>query len=125
MVCRIRIFDRNWEHYDGYHVVYLPKNMSVDQLIDGYLGLYKAIRKHRPFHQEVAEDLSKYGLSAQALVPIGMNLYQKFDSIKKARMLRRNQRDLARRDLAARIAPGAALASMLSPTEVSRESPRL
>jgi radical SAM superfamily enzyme YgiQ (UPF0313 family) len=38
-----RIFDYNWEHYDYHNVVYRPKNMTVDQLIDGYVQLNKAI----------------------------------------------------------------------------------
>jgi radical SAM superfamily enzyme YgiQ (UPF0313 family) len=38
-----RIFDYNWEHYDFHNVVYTPKNMTVDQLIEGYIQLNRAI----------------------------------------------------------------------------------
>ena len=33
--------DNNWSHYDTTHVVYSPKNMSKDELIDGYYRAYK------------------------------------------------------------------------------------
>ena len=38
-----RIFDYNWEHYDYHNVVYTPKNMTLDQLIEGYVQLNRAI----------------------------------------------------------------------------------
>ena len=31
-----RIIDTNWEHYNGAHVVFEPKNMSPDELLKGY-----------------------------------------------------------------------------------------
>ncbi len=38
-----RIFDTNWEHYDDRHVVFEPKNMSADELIDGFIELHGEI----------------------------------------------------------------------------------
>ncbi|NOY76709.1 MAG: radical SAM protein, partial [Calditrichaeota bacterium] len=37
MMMENRIFDRNWEHYDYFHVVYKPKLMSPEELYEGFL----------------------------------------------------------------------------------------
>lgn len=92
-----RIIDTDWEHYDCHHVVYRPRRMTVDQLVDGYIGLYRAIRRRKSVLREIASGLGTHGLRAESLLMIGNNLYQKFDAIKKARNLRRNQRELALR----------------------------
>lgn len=36
-----RIIDRNWEHYDGQHVVFQPKGMSVSELQHGLVDAWK------------------------------------------------------------------------------------
>ena len=38
-----RIFDRNWSRYDMSHVVFRPKNMTVQELQEGYLWAQKYI----------------------------------------------------------------------------------
>ncbi len=38
-----RIFDFNWLHYDGAHVVFKPAKMTVDQLQEGYYRAYKSL----------------------------------------------------------------------------------
>ena len=90
-----RIFDRDWANYDCHHVVYEPKQMTVDQLIEGYIGLYREVRSHRSVAREITEALLKHGPGIEAGIPIANNLYQKFDSLKKARLLRDNQREIA------------------------------
>lgn len=40
-----RIQHRNWEYYDGQHVVYEPKNMSVEALIEGHERVWKSVYK--------------------------------------------------------------------------------
>lgn len=94
-----RIIDTDWEHYDCHHVVYRPRRMTVDQLIDGYVGLYRAVRRRKTVLREIVTGLSMHGLRAESLLMIGNNLYQKFDSVKKTRNLRRNQRDLHGRQM--------------------------
>ena len=37
-----RIFDRDWSRYDTSHVVFQPRQMTVDQLQDGYLRAFRA-----------------------------------------------------------------------------------
>ena len=90
-----RIFDRNWDNYDCHHVVYEPKNMSADQLIEGYIGLYREVRRHRSVTRELMEGLWRQGPGIETGVRVASNLYQKFDSLKKARHLRENQREIA------------------------------
>lgn len=92
-----RIFDRNWENYDCHHVVYEPKDMSADQLIEGYIGLYREVRRHRSLTRELVAGLWKQGPGIETGVRVATNLYQKFDSLKKARHLRENQREIAAR----------------------------
>ncbi|MBW1996009.1 MAG: DUF4070 domain-containing protein, partial [Deltaproteobacteria bacterium] len=38
-----RILDRNWSHYDGNHVVFQPKLMTPDELLEGYLKAYRTL----------------------------------------------------------------------------------
>jgi radical SAM superfamily enzyme YgiQ (UPF0313 family) len=89
-----RIFDRDWEHYDCHHVVYRPRKMTVDQLIDGYIGLYRAIRRRRTLAQELVAGC-RSGLRLESAVMVGHNLYQKIDAVKKERLLRQNQHAIA------------------------------
>jgi hypothetical protein len=90
-----RIFDTNWEHYDCHHVVYRPRRMTVDQLIDGYVDLYRMVRQRRSVFREIAEGWRRGGVGLESSVMVANNLYQKFDSVKKERLLRANQRELA------------------------------
>jgi radical SAM superfamily enzyme YgiQ (UPF0313 family) len=91
-----RIFDRNWENYDGQHVVYRPRRMTVDQLIEGYIGLQKRLAARRSILQEAVENIGNHGIGAESLVMVGHGLYRRFDAIKKARQLRKSQRQMAR-----------------------------
>ena len=50
-----RIIDGDWEHYDCHHVVYRPLRMTVDQLVDGYVGLYRALRRRKSVLRENLE----------------------------------------------------------------------
>ncbi len=42
-----RIFDRNWAHYDGRHVVFEPKNMTVEVLQEGFYWACHRFFSHR------------------------------------------------------------------------------
>ncbi|HJQ83534.1 MAG TPA: B12-binding domain-containing radical SAM protein [Candidatus Binatia bacterium] len=90
-----RIFDTDWEHYDCHHVVYRPQRMTVDELIDGYIQLYRMVRRRRSVLGEIVANWRRSGISIESGVVIANNVYQKFDSVKKTRLLRENQRALA------------------------------
>jgi radical SAM superfamily enzyme YgiQ (UPF0313 family) len=42
-----RLLHRDWSKYDTAHVVFRPKNMSIDQLAEGYARCYERIFSHR------------------------------------------------------------------------------
>ncbi len=86
-----RILDRNWEHYDGHHVVYRPKRMTVDQLIDGYLRLHRSLDNRRSLWREAIEHIRIRGVGQEAMVMFGHSIYRRLDSIQKTRMLRANR----------------------------------
>ena len=83
-----RIIDNNWEHYDCYHVVYRPRRMTVDQLIDGYIELYRGISNNGSLIKEAIRLGRKNGIRAETTVPMAYKLYSKFDLKKKQRVLR-------------------------------------
>jgi radical SAM superfamily enzyme YgiQ (UPF0313 family) len=95
-----RIFDRNWENYDCHHVVYHPRKMTIDELVEGYIALYRAVRADRSVLREIFEGVRNHGIGVETGVRVANNVYQKFDSVKKARLLRENQREIAALDLA-------------------------
>jgi radical SAM superfamily enzyme YgiQ (UPF0313 family) len=91
-----RIFDHDWANYDCHHVVFRPRQMTIDELIDGYVALYRMIRRRRSFFHEIALGW-RNGIRLESAVMVGHNLYQKIDSVKKERLLRENQRAIAAR----------------------------
>jgi radical SAM superfamily enzyme YgiQ (UPF0313 family) len=38
-----RLFHKDWSRYDTRHVVFQPRNMTPDELMDGYVWLYKTL----------------------------------------------------------------------------------
>ena len=94
-----RIIDADWENYDGHHVVYRPRRMTIDQLIEGYIQLYQQVKRHRSLAREIFEAVWNHGVGVQSAALIGNNLYHKLDSAKKTSQLRRNQRRIAALDL--------------------------
>lgn len=61
-----RIIDTNWEHYDALHVVYQPKKMTIDQLIDGYAQLMNNVYNTRQVMCDSLETLKTIGLTPSA-----------------------------------------------------------
>ncbi|MBI2895067.1 MAG: cobalamin B12-binding domain-containing protein [Deltaproteobacteria bacterium] len=52
-----RILDRNWAHYNDANVVFRPKQMTPDELLDGYLRLWRDFyRSRRHLEGKVHED---------------------------------------------------------------------
>jgi radical SAM superfamily enzyme YgiQ (UPF0313 family) len=83
-----RIIDNSWEHYDCYHVVYRPRRMTVDQLIDGYIELYRSISNNGSLIKEAIRLGRKNGIRAETTIPVAYKLYSKFDLKRKERALR-------------------------------------
>jgi len=59
-----RILTRNWELYDGQHVVFQPKQMSIDELYAGHERVWKSVYRF----SAIARRLWKAG----ALEPLGI-----------------------------------------------------
>jgi radical SAM superfamily enzyme YgiQ (UPF0313 family) len=91
-----RIFDTNWEHYDYHHLVYQPKRMTIDQLIDGYLQLYRSVSKGRMIFKDSIKEYWNNGINAESTALLIYNLYATFDARRKERELRENQRQMDR-----------------------------
>jgi radical SAM superfamily enzyme YgiQ (UPF0313 family) len=89
-----RIFDRNWEHYDGCHVVHRPLRMTVDQLMDGYLELYRSLIRRKSLFAVAYERYRQYGLGGELAVMVGSRFQQAYDLRKKKKMLRENRKQM-------------------------------
>ena len=95
-----RIIDDNWEHYDCHHVVHRPRRMSVEQLIDGYLDLYRRLGRRKSVFRELREGLRRDGPGWETLVMVGNNLYMRYDERNKRRALGRSPRPRPMREAA-------------------------
>jgi len=42
-----RVFDRTWGHYNDANVVFRPKNMTPERLLEGYLSMWREFYKSR------------------------------------------------------------------------------
>jgi radical SAM superfamily enzyme YgiQ (UPF0313 family) len=88
-----RIIDRDWEHYDYRHVVYRPQKMTVDQLIDGFIQLYRGISDIKFVYEKARQIYSNNGVTSHATTMISYNFFNGFDARRKEKALRRNQRE--------------------------------
>ena len=89
-----RIIDTNWEHYDYNHVVYRPRRMTIDQLIDGYLRLYQSIWNSKSLLRDSLQLYINKRISIASAVVIANRLYYKLDVKRKEKKLRKNQEQI-------------------------------
>ena len=85
-----RIFDTNWEHYDYHHLIYRPLRMSADQLINGFIDLYKSLSRTSLLINEAIRVWRDRGLNIESAGSIGFNLYNWRDARKKEKELKKN-----------------------------------
>jgi radical SAM superfamily enzyme YgiQ (UPF0313 family) len=90
-----RILDGDWKHYDGHHVVYRPRLMTVDQLVERYISLHRRLDARRSLLQEAIDHVGVHGVGAESLVMIGHGIYRRLDAIKKTRLLRGHRKGSA------------------------------
>ena len=95
-----RIFDTNWEHYDYYHLVYRPKNMTENQLIDGYLELYRSVSNGRFVIKDAYNAFRKNGFNVETTALLFYNVYTALDAARKVKELRRNQKQIQLKNMA-------------------------
>jgi len=58
-----RIISRNWELYDGQHVVFQPKQISVDCLIEGHQRAWKSAYRWRSMFRRIAGSRTQIPIS--------------------------------------------------------------
>jgi len=82
-----RILDSNWEHYDYRHVVFQPLQMTIDQLIDGFVRLNKQIYHDKSIFGEAFRLYRNRGINAESNALLAYDLYNRFDARHKEKML--------------------------------------
>lgn len=90
-----RILSTNWEDYDYRHVVYRPKKLSPDELIDGFIQLYRSITGASLVLPKAAQIWSRSGFSLESTLMMSYNFFSRFDALRKKRSLLKNRKDLA------------------------------
>jgi radical SAM superfamily enzyme YgiQ (UPF0313 family) len=86
-----RILDTNWEHYDYRHVVYQPRRMTIDQLVDGFVQLNKSISDGKSVFSGAWRVFKKHGINAESSAIVAYDLYNRFDAKSKEKTLRSDQ----------------------------------
>jgi len=61
-----RILTRNWELYDGQHVVFQPQHMSVRELQEGHERAWKAVYSRRAIFQRLRRSRTQLPISIMA-----------------------------------------------------------
>ncbi len=74
-----RIIDHDWEHYDCRHVVYRPKQMTEEQLIDRFTELYQSITAPAASLRKLRGVFSIGGLSVQTAAIAGFYFGSRLD----------------------------------------------
>jgi len=88
-----RIIDNNWEHYDYRHLVYMPKKMSTEQLIDGYIALYKRLTSLNILFRKTKIILAINGFSIRSWAALLFNLGTLIDARAKHRIYKEHKLD--------------------------------
>ncbi len=86
-----RIVDMNWEHYDYRHVVFRPRLMSENQLIDGYAQLYKSLYSPSMMARKLKAAYSMAGFGPQLLGMITYDAWSYYDARRKEKAFARNR----------------------------------
>ncbi len=86
-----RIIDTNWEHYDYQHLVFRPRRMSANQLIDGYTQLYKSLYSPSMIGRKLKAAYSMAGFGPQVLGMITYDAWSYYDAWRKEKAFARNR----------------------------------
>jgi radical SAM superfamily enzyme YgiQ (UPF0313 family) len=83
-----RIIDNNWEHYDNRHVVYQPKQLTVEQLANGYIQLTRSIYNTKQVITDSLGILKNNGATIGSAFAIGHKMSFLYDTLRKERAFR-------------------------------------
>jgi radical SAM superfamily enzyme YgiQ (UPF0313 family) len=73
MDCEGRILDKDWSHYNFFHVVYEPRKMSASTLHEGLAWLQKEFYSHKSILKRMAKAVSYLGPAYVAKIALPMN----------------------------------------------------
>jgi radical SAM superfamily enzyme YgiQ (UPF0313 family) len=85
-----RILDDNWEHYDYRHVVFQPLQMTIGQLVDGFIQLNEKIYQDKSIFGEAFRLYRNRGINAESNALLAYDLYNQFDAKHKEKTLRQD-----------------------------------
>ena len=85
-----KIIDMNWDHYDFYHLVYMPSGMTAQQLVDGYIRLYRSITSMLFLMKKAVQILRTAGFKIGAMLMIAYSIFTVFDARRKERFFRKS-----------------------------------
>ena len=85
-----RIIDTDWSHYNYRHVVFRPLGMTINQLKDGFIRLYRGITDPKFALKKARKTLGKKGFVAEAVIPVAFNFFNRYDVLRKEKELNIN-----------------------------------
>jgi radical SAM superfamily enzyme YgiQ (UPF0313 family) len=85
-----RIIDTDWDHYDTKHLLYKPKRMSADQLVEGTVRLLRNLSRPEIVFQKTAAFYKRNGLTMETGMAVGHDISRMLDFIHSARKIRNN-----------------------------------
>ncbi|MEM7179298.1 MAG: radical SAM protein [Spirochaetota bacterium] len=53
-----RILHRNWSQYDGQHLVFQPKRMTAQELLEGHEGVWQEVYSYRGIWRRISRNIS-------------------------------------------------------------------
>ncbi len=89
-----RIIDTDWEHYDYHHVVYQPKQMTPERLIDGFTKLYRDLYSTKMMLRNIKSAFTRGTPGNQSICTSLFNFWQRYDAGRKEKALQRNKQTL-------------------------------
>jgi radical SAM superfamily enzyme YgiQ (UPF0313 family) len=104
-----RILSSNWEDYDYRHVVYRPRKLTPEELIDGFIQLYRSITGASVVFPKAHQIWKRSGFTFESTMMLSYNLFSRFDALRKERALRKNKHELRLLCDLPRVAPQLAL----------------
>jgi radical SAM superfamily enzyme YgiQ (UPF0313 family) len=95
LVAEGRILHTNWEEYDYRHVVYRPRKLTPEELIDGFIQLYRSITGVSTVLHKARQIHDRWGPRLESALMMSYNLFSRFDARRKEQLLLKNKEQLA------------------------------
>jgi len=89
-----RIVDYDWSHYDYRSVVFRPRRMTMDQLIDGYTSFYTKVTRPGFIFRRNLKILQRHGPNSIAGGMLVFHLFNSYDARRRRTAIYRNARSI-------------------------------